>query len=151
LGTRVRAGTTGREVLDAQGLHTPSLVGAIADALFRYLLRNGMVGVSSLARQRGFGNVPVMSRHTSPNNRRLDDAYPIRVKIRVPPNGLGNLLSDIHIWMQDQMAPDRCQNLPVRAIHQQATAYHFRNLDDAQAFLAAFPMLQLADGLEPPK
>lgn len=47
------------------------------------------------------------------------------------------------------MAPDRCKNLPVRAIHQQATAYHFRTLDDAEAFLTAFPMLQLADGVEP--
>lgn len=96
-------------------------------------------------------NVPDMSRHTSPNNRRIDDAYPIRVKIRVPPGGLGNLLSEIHIWIRDNMEPDRCKNLPVRAIFQQATAYHFRTLDDAQRFLAAFPMLELADGVDPLK
>ena len=69
--------------------------------------------------------------------------------MRVPPNGLGNLVSDIHGWIRDNMAPDRCRNLPVRAIHQQATAYHFRSLEDAQAFLEAFPMLELADGVEP--
>ncbi len=49
------------------------------------------------------------------------------------------------------MAPDRCKNLPVRAVYQQATAYHFRTLEDAEAFLDAFPMLQLADGVEPLK
>lgn len=92
-----------------------------------------------------------MSRHTSPNNRRIDDAYPIRVKVRVPPNGLGNLISEIHVWINDNMAPDRCKNLPARAIYQQATAYHFRTLKDAQSFLDAFPMLQLADGVVPLK
>lgn len=94
------------------------------------------------------GDVPVMSRHTSPNKRRIDDAYPIRVKVRVPPNGLGNLLGDIHVWIRDNMAPDRCKNLPVRAIHQQATAYHFRTLEDAETFLEAFPMLDLADAVD---
>lgn len=96
-------------------------------------------------------NVLVMSRHTSPNNRRIDDAYPIRVKVKVPPGGMGNLISDIHVWIRDNMAPDRCKNLPVRAIYQQATAYHFRTLEDAEAFLDAFPLLQLADGVEPLK
>jgi hypothetical protein len=92
-----------------------------------------------------------MARHTAPNNRRVDDAYPIRVKVRVTPNGLGNMIGEIQGWIRDHMAPERCKNLPVRAIHQQATAYHFRNLQDAQAFLDAFPSLDLADGVDPPK
>jgi uncharacterized protein YeaO (DUF488 family) len=71
------------------------------------------------------------------------------VKVRVPPNGLGNLVSEMQSWIRENMAP--CRNLTVRAIHQQATAYHFRNLEDARAFLDAFPMLELADGVEPQK
>jgi hypothetical protein len=32
-----------------------------------------------------------------------------------------------------------------------ATAFHFRTIDDAQAFLAAFPKIKLATGLNPLK
>lgn len=96
-------------------------------------------------------NVLVMSRHTYPKKQRVDAAYPIRVKVVVPPNGLGNLLSEIHAWIRDNMVPDRCENTSVTAIHYQATAYYFRTLDDAQAFLRAFPMLELADGVDMPK
>jgi len=89
-----------------------------------------------------------MSRHTSPNKRRIDDAFPVRVKVVVPPGGLGNLLSEIHAWIKANLTHERCRNLPVRSVYCQATAYHFRTLEDAQAFLDAFPMLELADAVE---
>jgi hypothetical protein len=102
----------------------------------------------SLAQRYDMRDVLVMSRHTAPHNRRIDDAFPIRVKVVIPAGGLGNLTSDINFWISDNITGDRCRNLPVRAIYCQATAYHFRTLEDAQAFLDAFPMLELADGVE---
>lgn len=41
---------------------------------------------------------------------------------------------------------DKCAKLPAKALGGQATSYHFRTLADAQTFLDAFPMLELADG-----
>ena len=89
-----------------------------------------------------------MSRHTSPLKKRVDDAYPVRVKIKIPPNGLGNVLSDIHVWLRDNLGPGRAVNQSARGLYCDATAYYFRDLQDAQAFLNAFPMLVLADGVE---
>ena len=92
-------------------------------------------------------NVHVMSRHTSPNKRRIDDAFPIRVKIRIPPGGLGNQLSEIHSWIRNNLGPELCQHFSTRGVHCQATAYYFRTMEDAESFLAAFPELALADGV----
>lgn len=88
-----------------------------------------------------------MSRHTAPQKRRVDDAFPIRIKIKIPPRGLGNLLSDIHRWVGDNLGPERCRNFSTRGTFCQATAFYFRSMADAQAFLDAFPMLELADGI----
>lgn len=89
-----------------------------------------------------------MSRHTSPNKQRVDNAFPIRVKIKIPPNGLGNLLDDIHTWLQAHVGDTRYSNQSVKGVYCHATAYYFRDLSDAQAFLDTFPMLDLADGLD---
>lgn len=91
-----------------------------------------------------------MARHTGPNNKRLDDAYPIRVKVQIPVGGLGNMLSEIHVWINKHLPNGRCKNMPVRALYVQATAFHFRTMVDAQSFLDAFPSLELADGLDAP-
>lgn len=88
-----------------------------------------------------------MSRHTSPNRKRIDDAYPVRVKIRIPRNGLGNLFGEIHAWLM-ALGPGRAANQSTRGLYCDATAYYFRDLADAEPFLAAFPMLELADGVE---
>lgn len=89
-----------------------------------------------------------MSRHTSPNKRRVDDAFPIRVKIKIPPGGLGNVVSDIHRWINEHLGPERCQTYSTRGVYCQATAFYFRSMEDAGAFLAAFPLLELADGVD---
>lgn len=91
-----------------------------------------------------------MSRHTSPNKRRIDDAFPIRVKIKIPSGGLGNQLSEIHAWIRDNLGSERCQNLSTRGVYCQATAFYFRTMEDAESFLAAFPELALADGVTNP-
>ncbi len=89
-----------------------------------------------------------MARHTSPNRKRIDDAYPVRLKIAIPSNGLGNQLSDIHAWLFLNLGEGQSALLPARGLYYEAMAIYFRSLTDAQAFLTAFPSLELADGVE---
>ena len=89
-----------------------------------------------------------MSRHTSPNKKRIDDAFPIRIKIKIPANGLGNLVGEIHVWLHENLGTGRYSNQSTTGVYCQATAYYFRTLQDAQTFLEAFPALELADGVE---
>ena len=88
-----------------------------------------------------------MSRHTSPNKRRVDDAFPIRVKVKVPTNGFGNVLHDMHVWLRDNMGKGRTANQSSTGIYCEAMAFYFRDIADAMAFLDAFPLLELADGV----
>ena len=75
-----------------------------------------------------------MSRRIYPNKRRIDNAFPIRLKVVVPPNGLGNVLSEIDVWIRDYMPPDRCTNIPVTALYCNVTASHFRTLEEEIEF-----------------
>ncbi len=43
------------------------------------------------------------------NRKRIDDAYPVRVKIKIPRNGLGNLFGEIHAWLM-ALGPGRAAN-----------------------------------------
>ncbi len=90
-----------------------------------------------------------MSRHTAPNKKRIDDAFPVRVKIKVPPHGLGNLIHDLHGWLRDNYGKDRYAAQSTRAVGCDATAFYFREVEDAQRFIDAFPALELADGVTP--
>lgn len=92
-----------------------------------------------------------MSRHTSPNKKQIDDAFPIRIKIKIPDDGLGNLVGEIQTWLRKNIGTERFSNQSTRGVYCHATAFYFRNLDDTQAFLAAFPALELADGLDQEK
>ena len=89
-----------------------------------------------------------MSRHASPNKKRIDDAFPVRVKIKVPPTGLGNLVHDTQIWLRDNCGVDGAASLSTSGVYCDAKAFYFRNVEDAQRFLEAFPDLELADGVE---
>jgi hypothetical protein len=86
-----------------------------------------------------------MSRHTSPQRREDELRFPIRVKVRVPPGGLGNLVTDADRWLRANLEPGAWAHWPVEAMRGAATAYHFRRLEDAARFFAAFPGLEVAD------
>ena len=84
---------------------------------------------------------------------KIDDrAFPIRVKFVVPPGGMRTLEIGIsaHEWLKRELDPLAWAWGPAHSIACQATAYYFRSLDDAQRFVAAFPQLQLADGVNSP-
>ena len=81
-----------------------------------------------------------------------DRAFPIRVKFVVPPGGLRTLEIGVtvHEWLKRELDHLAWAWGPAHSIACQATAYYFRSLDDAQRFVAAFPQLELADGVASP-
>ncbi|MBO9519773.1 MAG: hypothetical protein J7493_17075 [Porphyrobacter sp.] len=87
-----------------------------------------------------------MARRSTPQFKIDDLAYPIRVKFAVPTGGLRNS-SEIHAWLKAELDHLAWAWGPAQALCTQATAYYFRTLADAQRFVAAFPELELADGI----
>lgn len=46
-----------------------------------------------------------MSRRSTPQRTIDDTAVPIRLKVRMPSNGLGSLLTDLHLWLTSEVGP----------------------------------------------
>lgn len=75
-------------------------------------------------------NTIFASRHKSPNKRRIDNAFPVSVKIKVPPIRLGNVIREMQVWLRESLGARRLVHLPTRG----ATGYYFRTIEDAEAF-----------------
>lgn len=73
-----------------------------------------------------------------------DDAFPIRVKLKVPPEGLGRLANDIPAWLHANLAPGEFATHSARAIGGGAMAVYFLRIEDAQLFLKRFRDAELA-------
>lgn len=81
--------------------------------------------------------------------RTLDDAaFPVRLKFCVPPNGFGQILIEILRWLRREVGHGNFAHHDAETLveEEETLAIHFRRLQDASAFMAAFPDLQLADG-----
>ncbi|MCH2487949.1 MAG: hypothetical protein MK010_09445 [Erythrobacter sp.] len=87
-----------------------------------------------------------MTKRTRAQQKTDDLAFPIRVKFVVPPLGLMGLSSRMTIWLRDTLGPARYATHSAMALGNQAIGVHFVTLEDAQAFVAAFPELEIADG-----
>jgi hypothetical protein len=74
----------------------------------------------------------------------------VRVKIRVPANGLGMVLDDCFKWLNDNVGPERFAQAATATLGGSATAFYFLCLEDAQRFVDAFGYLELADGTHAP-
>ena len=85
-----------------------------------------------------------MNRRSTPSAKRDDDAFPIRVKFVVPPEGLGKRLDEINAWLRSALPAGSFAVHSARTIGGSAMAIHFLTLEDASAFLQRFPDLQLA-------
>ena len=88
----------------------------------------------------------VMVRRSTPQAKRDDLAFPIRVKITVPPHGLGKELDFMIAWLREHIAPGDCANHSAPGVACDTAAFYFRSTEAAQAFLAAFPNAKLANG-----
>ena len=91
-----------------------------------------------------------MVQHSIRQAKRDELAFPVRVKIRVPENGLGAPLDRMMAWLRVNVpALDfACHSAPGLACS--TAAFYFRNLETAQAFVSAFPAAELADGVASP-
>lgn len=78
---------------------------------------------------------------------KLDDAaFPIRVKLAVPPYGLGVLADEMRQWLRTEIGSGQFAAHSAAAIGGAGVAFYFRTLGEAQRFRDAFPQVALADG-----
>lgn len=91
-----------------------------------------------------------MSRHSIRQAKRDDLAFPVRVKVRVPAEGLGTLLDRMNAWLRERVGASEyaCHSQP--GVGCSTAAFYFRNAEVALAFMQAFPAAVLADGLASP-
>ena len=92
-----------------------------------------------------------MPRRSNAASNDVDRRFPIRVKVRVPNTGLGTLIVEMELWLEATFGADGYGQGPAVAAGMDATAYHFMSIPDAQAFLHAFPKVELAAGFIPPR
>ena len=85
-----------------------------------------------------------MSRRSQSSATIADRTFPVRIKIEIPPNGLGQLIEEVDRWLLRELGAGNYGQGPASAIGYDASAWHFRSLADAQRFLDAFPELDLA-------
>ena len=91
-----------------------------------------------------------MDRRSPPQKRTDDHAFPVRVRVLVPERGFENLLLDMHHWLDAAVGRGSYAVHGAGAGLTHATAWYFRTVEEAQAFVTKFPMLVLADGTELP-
>lgn len=85
-----------------------------------------------------------MTRRSTPSAQRDDDAFPIRVKLAVPDDGLGKRLDEMYAWLRANLPPDFWAVHSARTIGGSAMAVYFVGIEEAARFLDAFPDSPLA-------
>ena len=107
----------------------------------------------SLASNHRRGPCGAMVKRTPSPFQEVDRAYPIRVKFVVPDRGMAalGLGSAVDDWLVANLGPKMWSWGPGQSSAcRQASAYYFRRMEDARRFVAAFPQLELADGVAGP-
>ena len=75
-------------------------------------------------------------------------AFPIHVNLRVPEAGFGHQLIEMLRWARSELGEGNFAREDAQAAEGEALSFHFRRIEDARAFLEAFPKLELADGAD---
>jgi hypothetical protein len=72
--------------------------------------------------------------------RQVERQFPVRVRIAVPPEGLGRQLEIMHAWLDETCGPDRWASAPAGlvGIVNDATAFYFDDASFAHAFVVRF-------------
>lgn len=88
-----------------------------------------------------------MSKHSIRQAKRDDLAFPVRLKVRVPAEGLGASLDRMHDWLNKKVGAfdHACHSQPGVACS--TAAFYFRDVETASEFVRAFPAAELADGV----
>ena len=81
-----------------------------------------------------------MSRASVQAQRDAERRYPVRVRIAVPPAGLGRQLALMHAWLDETCGGDGWATAPAgrAGIVNDAIAFYFENAAFAHAFVARF-------------
>jgi hypothetical protein len=87
-----------------------------------------------------------MSRRSTPQQRTDELAFPVRVKIAVPPHGLGVMLNRMHEWLRAELGKGEFACHAAPGIGCDTAAFYFRTVPAARRFVEAFPDAVLADG-----
>ncbi len=87
-----------------------------------------------------------MPRRSTLQSKTDDTAFPVRVKVKVPPHGLGGTLTEAHIWLQQELGSREYAQHNQPGLACSTAAFYFRTVEAAERFLAAFPTFELADG-----
>lgn len=85
-----------------------------------------------------------MARRSTPSKKIDDAAFPIRVKIKVPPRGFGQRLDLYNAWLTGNLSTREWAHHSI----DRASGFYFRSLETAERFLATFPELELADAVD---
>ena len=80
-----------------------------------------------------------MERRSPPQKRIDDHAFPVRVKVRVPGRGFENLLLEMHRWLDAELGRGSFAVHGAAATGADATAWYFRTVEEAQAFVGRLP------------
>lgn len=75
-----------------------------------------------------------------------DNAFPIRVKLKIPPGGFGREIERVMVWLIEEAGLGGFAWHPAETLGgEDAVALHLRWARDLARFLEAFPLLELAD------
>lgn len=77
-------------------------------------------------------------------------AYPIRIRFRIPGAGLGWMTEATEDWLWDN-ADGHERQASYGGIGEHILTVYLRRIEDASGFMAAFPLLELADDAPPSK
>ena len=90
-----------------------------------------------------------MARRSTPQKQLDEAAFPVRIRIRVPGEGMGALSLQASAWLMDEVGrTEHAWHASRAGDGGDAAEVHFRDLTAAGAFLAAFPGIELADATE---
>lgn len=81
-----------------------------------------------------------MTRRTPPQKQTDDRAFPVRVRLLLPDNGLGGARLDPWTWLARHVGRGDYALHPATSLIGDAIAVYFRSIEAAQAFTEAFPL-----------
>ena len=81
-----------------------------------------------------------MTRASTRAQRQVERQFPVRVRIAVPPTGLGRQLEIMHAWLDETCGSEGWASAPagLSGIVNDATAFYFENAAFAHAFVVRF-------------
>ena len=91
-----------------------------------------------------------MVRRSTPQKKIDERAFPVRIRVLVPPSGLGQQLNHVHDWLHAEIGRGQFAVHSCSGIGADAVGIYLRDIEGARFLLEAFPTLELQDGTDSP-